>query len=138
MTSQPSGSTGDIQIAVRHAMKLLGAGKTALAAEQAREILQVYPGEINSLLVVASALRLGGEREAALQRLQEACECVGQCDQWSCQDIGYHDIGFARPVLLIHFLRKRDRQVLRGNAIALSIITAGRQCLRVVVHAQCS
>ena len=71
MTSQPSGSTGDIQIAVRHAMKLLGAGKTALAAEQAREILQVYPGEINSLLVVASALRLGGEREAALQRLQD-------------------------------------------------------------------
>ena len=71
MTSQPDSSTGDLQVAVRHAMKLLSAGKTALAVAQAREVLRVYPQEINSQFVLASGLRATGEPRLALQALQD-------------------------------------------------------------------
>ena len=71
MTNQMAQSTDDIQTAARHAMKLLAAGKTALALEQAQEILRIYPGEINSLFITAAALRANGEHNAAMQRLQE-------------------------------------------------------------------
>ena len=101
MSRQASDSTEDIQIAVRHAMKLLGAGKTALAAQQAREILQVYPGEINSLFVVASVLRSDGEHQRAIQALQDIVRrapdfALAQQELgFACADIGAMSEGIA-------------------------------------------
>jgi len=71
MKGQSAGITGDVQLAARHAISLLGAGRTALALEQAQEILRAYPREINSLFVVAAAMRANGEQALALQRLRE-------------------------------------------------------------------
>ena len=56
-------ATDDLQTATRHALKLLGAGKPALALEQAQEILRHYPGEINCQFVVAAAQRALGDKD---------------------------------------------------------------------------
>ena len=70
MSAKPDTSTGDIKTAVNHAMVLLSKGQSQLAREQAEEILQHYPDEINSLLVVAVAIRDQGDNAEALKRLQ--------------------------------------------------------------------
>ena len=70
MTEQTVNSTNDIQTAARHAMKLLGAGKTELAIEQAQDILRLYPDEINSQFVLAAAQRTLGEGDLALKNLK--------------------------------------------------------------------
>ena len=61
--------TGDLKMAVKHAMGLLSAGESGLAREQAEEILRRFPDEVNSQFVVAAALRAQGHDQDALQRL---------------------------------------------------------------------
>jgi tetratricopeptide (TPR) repeat protein len=51
-------------------MKLLGAGKTALAIEQAQGVLRLYPDEINCQFVLAAAQRTMGEHDLALKNLK--------------------------------------------------------------------
>jgi predicted Zn-dependent protease len=70
MIKQTANSTNDIQTAARHAMKLLGAGKTELAIEQAQDVLRLYPDEINCQFVLAAAQRTMGEHDLALKNLK--------------------------------------------------------------------
>lgn len=55
-------------------MKLLSMGESRLAREQAQEILQRYPDEINSQFVIAAAMRAEGEQAKARQRLEKLVE----------------------------------------------------------------
>ncbi len=70
MSAKPSVKPGDIKTAIQHAMGLLSKGESQLAREQAQEILRRHPSEINSLFVVAAALRVEGDKSEALQRLE--------------------------------------------------------------------
>ncbi len=70
-------------------MKLLAAGRTAQALEQASEILRVYPGEINSLFVAAAAMRANGALAAARQRLEEI---VNRAPNFA---LAWQELGFA-------------------------------------------
>ena len=51
MSAETQGQTGVLKTAVKHAMELLSAGESGLAKEQAEEILQKFPDEINSQFV---------------------------------------------------------------------------------------
>lgn len=64
-------STGDPEMAVPHAMKLLREGQPQLARKQAEAVLQHHPDEIDCLLVVAAAIRAQGGYKEAIQRLKE-------------------------------------------------------------------
>ena len=74
MNASSGASTGDLKTAVKHAMELLSAGESGLAKVQAEEILQHFPGEVNSEFVVAAALRAQGHEDDSLQRLQALTE----------------------------------------------------------------
>ena len=71
MSATPNEKSGDVKTAVQHAMGLLSKGESRLAREQAEEILRHYPDEINSLFVVAAAVRAEGDKAEALQRLEK-------------------------------------------------------------------
>jgi predicted Zn-dependent protease len=64
--SQP---VGEIDVALAHAKRLLDKSPE-LAAEQAREILSVYPGHPLALLILGAAHRLAGRAQAALDILE--------------------------------------------------------------------
>jgi len=70
MSSKPKLTAGDVQTSVRRAMDLLSQGQSGPAREQAEAILRHYPDEVNSLFVVAVAIRDHGDNEKALKRLQ--------------------------------------------------------------------
>jgi len=74
MSTNTLTSSGNIKSAIQHAMKLLSLGESRLAREQAQEILQRYPDEINSQFVVAAAMRAEGDQAEALQRLEKLVE----------------------------------------------------------------
>ncbi len=74
MSAESQGQTGDLKTAVKHAMDLLSAGESGLAKEQAEEILQRFPDEINSQFVIAAAMRAQGHKDDALQRLRALTE----------------------------------------------------------------
>ncbi len=57
-------SSADLRTALAHAHRLL-TSEPAAAAAQAREILRVLPGQPDAQLLLASALRRGGDLEAA-------------------------------------------------------------------------
>jgi predicted Zn-dependent protease len=63
---------GSVDVALSHAARLL-AGKPALAAEQATEILKVVPGHPGAMLLLAAAQRACGGPSAALESLQRLC-----------------------------------------------------------------
>jgi len=71
MRATPNLNSGDIKTAIQHAMGLLSKGESQLAREQAQEILRHYPDEVNSLFVVAAAVRAEGDKAEALQRLEK-------------------------------------------------------------------
>ncbi len=71
MSTTPYVNSGDIKTAIQHAMGLLSKGESQLAREQAQEILRHYPDEVNSLFVVAAAVRAEGDKAEALQRLEK-------------------------------------------------------------------
>ncbi len=71
MSATHNVNTGDIKTAIQHAMGLLSKGESQLAREQAQEILRHHPDEINSLFVVAAAVRVDGDKAEALQRLEK-------------------------------------------------------------------
>jgi tetratricopeptide (TPR) repeat protein len=60
---------GTLEVALAHAARLLEA-RPALAAQQAREILTVIPGQPQALLLLARAEWALGETDAALARLR--------------------------------------------------------------------
>jgi predicted Zn-dependent protease len=68
--TQDPARTGDLKTAVGQAMDLLGRGQPNLAREQAEEILHLFPGEANSLFVIAAAQRAEGRGEEAVHSLQ--------------------------------------------------------------------
>jgi tetratricopeptide (TPR) repeat protein len=70
MSAKPKLTTGDLQTTIRRAMDLLSQGQSGLARTQAEAILRHYPDEVNSLFVVAVAIRDQGDNEKALKRLQ--------------------------------------------------------------------
>ena len=70
MSTDPQGKAGNLKEAVGHAMRLLAEDQPRLAREQANEILRHYPEEVNSHLVVASAIRAEGDNPRALQLLR--------------------------------------------------------------------
>ena len=59
---------GTLQVALTHAARLLEQ-QPGLAAEQAREILKMIPGEPNALRLLGSAQRLTGNAAASLETL---------------------------------------------------------------------
>ena len=66
IASQP---VGEIDVALAHAKRLLD--KTPdLAAEQAREILNVVPGHPLARLILGAAQRVAGRAQAALEILE--------------------------------------------------------------------
>ncbi len=71
MSATPNVNSGDIKTAIQHAMGLLSKGESRLAREQAEEILRHYPDEVNSLFVVAAAVRTEGDKAEALRRLEK-------------------------------------------------------------------
>ena len=71
MSATHNVNTGDIKTAIQHAMGLLSKGESQLAREQAQEILRHHPDEINSMFVVAAAVRVDGDKAEALQRLEK-------------------------------------------------------------------
>jgi predicted Zn-dependent protease len=70
MNAKTDNNTGDLKMAVSNAMRLLSEGETELAREQAAEILQQFPGEVNSQLVVAVATRERGNSKDAVEELR--------------------------------------------------------------------
>ena len=74
MNTQADGNSGDLKTAIKHAMHLLSAGESGLAAQQAEEILRQYPDEINSQFVIAAAKRAQGHKDDAMQRLLDIAE----------------------------------------------------------------
>jgi len=70
MSTNIRANTGDIKTAIKHAMDLLSSGEPRLAREQAEEILQHYPTEVNSQFVVAAAMRARGQTSEALSCLE--------------------------------------------------------------------
>jgi len=76
MSTKPNVNSGDIKTAIQHAMGLLSKGESRFAREQAEEILRYYPDEVNSLFVVAAAVRAEGDMAGALQRLEKLVQRV--------------------------------------------------------------
>ena len=70
MSATPRENTGDLKTAITNALTLLQNGEFALACEQAKEVLEHYPDEINSLFVVAANMRAMGDNTSARQQLQ--------------------------------------------------------------------
>jgi len=60
----------DLENKVGHAMKLLRLGEPRQAKRQAEEILRQHPREINSMFVVAAAIRAEGDHQEAAIRLK--------------------------------------------------------------------
>ena len=89
MANQMAGATHDIKAATQHAMKLLGAGETTLALEQAQEILRLHPNEINSQFIMAAAQRALGEGDLALKNLKAI---VARAPDYA---IAQQELGFA-------------------------------------------
>jgi predicted Zn-dependent protease len=73
MSSQSTGPTGSIAVAVEHASRLLERNP-ALAASQAEEILRAAPGHPLALLVLGAAQRLRGDAARALDVLTPLVE----------------------------------------------------------------
>jgi tetratricopeptide (TPR) repeat protein len=73
---ETTGQTGNLKTAVEQAMKLLAAGQSKRAHEQAANILAHHPDEVNSLFVVAAALRASGDNSRAIQNLQNLVDRV--------------------------------------------------------------
>jgi len=74
MSANPESGGGELKNAIKNALRLLNEGNPGLAREQADEILRHYPDEINSLYIVAAALRREGDLKGALQCLQGLAE----------------------------------------------------------------
>ena len=70
MSAKTNQNTGDLKMAVSNAMRLLSEGQSELAREQAEEILQQFPDEVNSQFVVAVAMRDRGNSDEAVEELQ--------------------------------------------------------------------
>jgi predicted Zn-dependent protease len=69
MSGSQSEPTGSVEIALAHAARLL-ARDPALAAQQAREILEVVPGHPRARLILGAAHRIVGQTQAALGVLE--------------------------------------------------------------------
>jgi len=74
MSESANEKSGDLKTAIQHALRLLSAGESGTARDQAEEILTHYPDEANSLFIVAAALRAQGHTQEALQRLEALTE----------------------------------------------------------------
>ena len=77
--SGDSQSVGSLEVALKHAARLLSA-QPALAAEQATEILKVVPGHPGAMLLLALAQRACGDAAAATVTLQRLC---GEQPRWA-------------------------------------------------------
>ena len=97
--------TGDLKTAVVRALRLLAAGQTQLAREQADAILRHYPDEANSLLVVAAGMRIEGDSDGALQRLELLVERVPDF-ALAQQELGFAFSDAGEPIKAIAALKK--------------------------------
>jgi predicted Zn-dependent protease len=70
MNSNQADSTQYLKTSIGQAMALLSAGKPRQAKKQAEEILRRYPREINSMFVVAAAIRAEGYNQDAIESLK--------------------------------------------------------------------
>jgi len=73
LSTYNSGATGDLQTALRRAATLLRSDPVA-AAEQARAILSVFPGEPNAGVLLATAERRSGRPELAIEVASEVVD----------------------------------------------------------------
>jgi tetratricopeptide (TPR) repeat protein len=83
-------NTGDLRSALDQAMRLLGNGEAALAAEQAVEILKVMPGQANAVLILGAARRAQGDASGALAALRPL---VRELPDWAAAQ---HELGLAQ------------------------------------------
>jgi tetratricopeptide (TPR) repeat protein len=70
MATSNTDNTTDLKIALEHTFKLLRDNRVDEAEQQAREILRVYPGEVNASRILGAALRLQKNYQAAIELLQ--------------------------------------------------------------------
>ncbi|MCH8303253.1 MAG: sulfotransferase [Proteobacteria bacterium] len=71
MSTPAQAQTDDLATALRHAASLLD-GDPALAEQQALEILDPYPNDVNGLTLLGAARRLQRKFESALETLEKA------------------------------------------------------------------
>jgi tetratricopeptide (TPR) repeat protein len=88
MSNQPQGSTNDVPTAAQHAIKLLSAGKTELALEQAEVVLRQYPNELNCQFVVAAVRRSQRDYDSALDIL------LGLVERAPDYALAHQELGF--------------------------------------------
>jgi len=70
MNTNTADSVQYLKTAIGQAMALLSAGKPRQAKKQAEEILRQFPREINSMFVVAAAIRAEGYNHDAIKSLK--------------------------------------------------------------------
>jgi tetratricopeptide (TPR) repeat protein len=72
VTDSTSPATHDLKVAVAHTFELIQQRRPEVAEQQAREILRVYPGEVNALRALGQAQRLLKKYEDAATSLEAA------------------------------------------------------------------
>jgi tetratricopeptide (TPR) repeat protein len=70
MNTSNRATSPDLKNKINHAMKVLSLGEPRQAKKLAEEILRQYPREVNSLFVVAAAIRAEGDNLEAVMRLK--------------------------------------------------------------------
>ena len=73
--------TGTLQVAIANASRLLEVDP-ALAAEQALEILKVFPGHSGAIVLLAAARRRVGDHQAAIATLAPLIRAGGNAAIW--------------------------------------------------------
>ena len=104
MSQSAPSVTNDLKMALRHATSLM-ATRPALAEEQAREILKLFPDDINALTILGAALRAQRKFEAALKVLQKAIKRDPDFGL-ACQETGMTLLAIGRGAEAVRQLQK--------------------------------
>ena len=89
MSTSNWATSPDLRNRIDHAMKLLSLGEPRQARRQAEETLRKYPRDINSMFVVAAAIRAEGDNEEAVIRLKALLKRAPDFA------LAYQELGFA-------------------------------------------
>ena len=119
---QAAEATGTLDVAIAHAQRLL-ARDPRMAAQQAREIIRVIPGQPRALSLLGQALAATGQRDEAIAMLRRAAERdPGSADTWRTladQLVLVGDEAGADAAYARHLRASVNDPVLRDAAAAL-------------------
>jgi tetratricopeptide (TPR) repeat protein len=127
MSTSAQAETGKLAVALRHAGSLL-VKDPALAEQQAREILKVYPNDVNGLTLLGTACRLQRKFDEASATLKKALERAPDFAM-AHQEIGLTLMALDRSNDAIKALRKavklQEKSPLAWKALADILIAQG-------------